>query len=87
MSNQGLNVMATPNPFRTNVTLTVEGSVKTKLNVGVIDQTGRTVRQFNLVKSDVMLRETLSLGDLAPGVYFLKVTGDNVNITQRIIKQ
>jgi hypothetical protein len=87
MSSQGLDVVATPNPFRSTVSLSIQGSVKTKLTVGIIDQMGRTVKQFTFVKSDVLLREDLSLGELAPGVYFLKVTGDNVNNTQRIVKQ
>lgn len=55
-----------------------------KVNFQVIDINGRTV--YNQTDDHFNIERTLNLSSFQSGVYILKVSGDNVNYTQKLVK-
>jgi hypothetical protein len=55
-----------------------------KVNFQVIDINGRTV--YNQTDERFNIERTLNLSSFQTGVYILKVSGDNVNYTQKLVK-
>jgi len=55
-----------------------------KVNFQVIDINGRTV--YNQTDERFNIERTLNLSSFQAGVYILKVSGDNVNYTQKLVK-
>ena len=75
-------VQIVPNPFRTFITIHFNKS--SPLTVVVTDIMGRSI----LVDFNVLDGAQINLASLAPGIYFIKITGDNglVNIIREIWK-
>jgi hypothetical protein len=73
--NTANNLQVYPNPFSNELTITSA----TKTNAMLFDVLGNKINEFVLQNTT----QTISLGDLAPGMYYLQV--DNSKI--KIIKQ
>lgn len=73
-----------PNPTNGSLNLRINNYVG-KVNIQIIDINGRLVNDFK--NEDFNIEKTLNLNALQTGVYVLKVTGDNINFTQKIIKE
>jgi hypothetical protein len=86
MTNRGLDIMAGPNPFRGQLDITAAGEARLPLNVRITDVNGRTLRNVNFNKSGERVKHTLDLSPLAPGVYIVQVSGDQVLFQQKLIK-
>jgi hypothetical protein len=55
-----------------------------KVNIQVIDINGRIVNEYK--NEDFNTEKSLNLNNLQSGMYILKVTGDSLNFTQKIMK-
>lgn len=66
-------LVAYPNPFQGQVQLQVNNESEGQMRVNVIDQTGRTIRQYEFMKVAGVQTETLSLQDLPVGIYYIQV--------------
>jgi len=69
-----------PNPVTNNLFIIFSGK-KQKVEVTITDITGKIVRSTKL-KSN-----TINVGDLPNGIYFIKFEGENNTIPQKFIKQ
>jgi len=72
-----------PNPTNGFLNIRINNYVG-KVNIQVIDINGRIVSEFK--NEDFNAEKSLNLNNLQSGMYILKVSGDNLNFTQKIIK-
>lgn len=73
-----------PNPTNGNLNIRING-YNGKVTIQVIDINGRIVNEFK--NEDFNIEKSINLNDLQSGVYMLKVSGDDINITKKIIKK
>ena len=72
-----------PNPTNGLLNLRINNYVG-KVNIQVIDINGRIVNEYK--NEDFNTEKSLNLNNLQSGIYILKVTGDSLNFTQKIMK-
>ena len=72
-----------PNPSNGNINIRINSYVG-KVNIQVIDINGRIVNEF--INADFNIEKSLNLSSLQTGVYIVKINGDNLNYTKKIIK-
>jgi hypothetical protein len=75
-----------PNPFRDNLTITVNSRIADKLQISISSVTGAKVYEIekNILSGNNSF--TISNFRLAPAIYFLKIQGTEINKTVPIIK-
>ena len=71
-----------PNPANGLVTVRIN-QFSGKLNLQVVDMNGRVV--YSALNSDFNIEKTLDLRHLQSGMYIVKVNGDSLNYTHKII--
>lgn len=72
-----------PNPTNGNLNIRIN-NFSGKVNIQVIDINGRIVNDYR--NTDLNEETSLDLNNLQSGMYIIKVSGDNVNYTKKIIK-
>ncbi|MFZ4107018.1 T9SS-dependent M36 family metallopeptidase [Flavobacterium sp.] len=72
-----------PNPTNGLLNVRINNYIG-KVNIQVIDINGRIVNEYS--NEDFNTEKVLNLNNLQSGMYLLKVTGDSLNFTQKIIK-
>jgi hypothetical protein len=72
-----------PNPANSQVNVRVN-KFAGKLEVQIIDINGRIV--LNQVDDNFNVEKSININDLQSGIYIVKVTGDNLNYSQKLIK-
>jgi hypothetical protein len=72
-----------PNPTNGLLNIRINNYVG-KVNIQVIDINGRIVNEFK--NEDFNIEKSLNLSNLQTGMYVLKVNGDSLNFTQKIMK-
>ena len=75
-------ISVSPNPATNNVTLTVGGNKK-QLSVDLIGTNGQQLQRYTM--SGELLK--INLPKLASGVYYLKITGEGVAETRKLVIQ
>ncbi|KGO89709.1 T9SS-dependent M36 family metallopeptidase [Flavobacterium suncheonense] len=71
-----------PNPTQGQLNIAIH-NYSGKLNIQVFDLNGRKV--FNQEVNDFNAQRAINLSNLQTGMYLIKVNGDNLNYTQKII--
>ena len=72
-----------PNPTNGSINLRINQFVG-KINIQIVDINGRTV--FNQTDDNFNVEKTININSLQAGVYILKLSGNNINYTQKVIK-
>jgi Fungalysin metallopeptidase (M36)/Secretion system C-terminal sorting domain/PA domain len=72
-----------PNPSNGTINIRINGYVG-KVNIQVIDVNGRIVNEF--INEEFNIEKSLNLSSLQTGMYIVKINGDNLNYTKKIIK-
>ena len=72
-----------PNPTNDLLNIRINNYVG-KVNIQVIDINGRIVSEYK--NEDFNIEKSLNLNSLQSGMYVLKVSGDSLNFTQKIVK-
>jgi uncharacterized repeat protein (TIGR01451 family) len=75
-------VSITPNPAHDKIAVTVSGNDKA-LKISIIDATGAPVKSFDMQGQYLQI----NLHNIAPGSYYVKVSGDGINSTHKLIIQ
>ncbi|MCX6269450.1 MAG: C25 family cysteine peptidase [Bacteroidetes bacterium] len=83
--NNGLGIAIFPNPSDGKFSLDISSSIVSKINLVVFNTLGMVVYTENDVKFQGTLHKTIDLTRLPQGVYHLKVTGDGVSTTIRVV--
>ena len=80
---EGISCTIFPNPATSATTVSVTGA-NGKVRISVVDMNGRTVATETLECSDDCVK-TMEVDRLAQGAYFVRITGDNVNMVKKLI--
>ena len=80
---EGISCTIFPNPATSATTVSVTGA-NGKVRISVVDMNGRTVATETLECSDDCVK-TMEVDHLAQGAYFVRITGDNVNMVKKLI--
>ena len=75
-------IAITPNPAKNKTNLTIKGNTQS-LMVNIINAKGQTTGKFTTTKETTQL----NLSGYASGVYYVKITGGNINVTRKLIIQ
>lgn len=84
---QNISLVVTPNPVKNNITAFISVDRPQKLNIQLVDMQGRTLVSRQQLYSEGLQEIRLDAAYLAPGNYLLKVTGDEINLVEKIIRQ
>ncbi|MEM6802052.1 MAG: ThuA domain-containing protein, partial [Bacteroidota bacterium] len=74
------------NPIEQMLTLDFRSRIRGEFQLEVININGATVLQDRWFKKEVETSRTFKLGQLAPGIYVIKISAKDVNFTRRILK-
>ena len=72
-----------PNPTNGTINLRVN-QFTGKINIQMVDINGRAV--FNQTDDNFNIEKIININSLQSGVYILKLSGNNLNYTQKVIK-
>ena len=72
-----------PNPTSDATTISVKGA-NGKVRITVVDINGRTVAT-ETIECNADCEKTMDVANLAQGAYFVKITGDNVNLVKKLV--
>jgi hypothetical protein len=75
-------IKITPNPAKDKIVVTAIGNDKT-LKIYIADATGKQVARFDMNGQ----YQQFNLPNLAAGVYYVKVSGENVDHIQKLVIQ
>ena len=79
----GVSCTIFPNPATSSTTISV-GGVNGKVKIEVVDMNGRTVASETLeCNSDCV--KTMEVDKLAQGAYFVRISGEQVNMVRKLI--
>jgi ELWxxDGT repeat protein len=87
LNNAAFSVTLSPNPVSNTAYVTVNGARKGKLQIDVIDLSGRVIRQLNKAVDNRVIQIPVDVSGLAPGSYLLRIINENNTKVQPFIKQ
>ncbi|MGB4771162.1 MAG: T9SS type A sorting domain-containing protein [Chitinophagaceae bacterium] len=76
-----------PNPVLDNVNVTLQSDKNQNLSLRVVDYNGRVVRSQVVNATRGVNQITVNMSTLTKGMYVIQVVGDNLNLTEKVIKQ
>lgn len=90
INDQPNNICINPNPVRNNFDLNIYLPKKSNLNVTLIDFSGREISNLfagSMKEGNSNLKLNISDSNInvAPGIYFLKITADNYTKSVKIV--
>ena len=83
--NSTVGINAYPNPTSESLTVSIADYKGSNLSISLIDITGKEV--YNETVKDFVNEKTISLKTLQSGIYILKLKGENVSESRKIIKK
>jgi len=69
------------------VTLDIANEYMGRLDVQLISVTGTIVRRYELNKGLALIQTPISLSDLTPGIYIIRISGTGWYQTKKVLKQ
>lgn len=77
-----------PNPLNGNSTLNIvfELTQQSDVTIQLFDQMGRLLETSNLEAYNGANQTTLDMGHLPQGSYFVRLIGENINLTKKVVK-
>jgi hypothetical protein len=82
-----VSVIATPNPFTSDVSAQISLTRPQRLVVDLTDITGRRIKSYTGNYNVGFAELKLGVSDLPGGIYFLKVAGEDFSKTIKLIKK
>jgi hypothetical protein len=84
----GLNSMLiSPNPTNGNAVVVLDAKRSSKATMRVLSQTGAIIAQRSVDVEQGMNAYSLDFTNLAQGIYFVSVSGADINVSSRVVKQ
>jgi predicted esterase len=80
------SVLVSPNPFTSDLSAFITVDRSQKVFVTLTDMNGRMLKTASAIYSPGSSEIRLPSGDLAKGVYLLKISGENFSISKKVIK-
>jgi len=86
--NNPLSIVAFPNPTNDRVTISITQRIATPLTMQVMDIKGNLVKADITLPGQINISTVIDLSDLAAGMYFIAINGNNENAqVMRIIRK
>jgi predicted esterase len=82
-----LAVSIDPNPVTSRILAHISVNRQQRLYINLTDMTGRLVQSVNGVYGQGISEVRMNTADLPSGIYFLKVSGDNLSVVRRLVKR
>lgn len=79
--------IVSPNPFNEELTVFINVDKVQRVAFTITDMSGRVIKQLNGIYNEGAAEVRLDAVNMPRGVYFLKVAGENISETHKIIKQ
>jgi hypothetical protein len=76
-----------PNPAKNETTISISSANGTKIHWQMIDNTGRVLINRNTILRDGVNNITVDLRNYSSGIYFIKLSGENINEIIKLQKQ
>ncbi|MDR0971077.1 MAG: fibronectin type III domain-containing protein [Bacteroidales bacterium] len=83
LERDNVNVIMYPNPAEKETKLVISG-ISGKVKISIIDIQGRIINSQTILVND-KAEKTLNLSSLTKGVYYIRLNGENINRTQKLI--
>jgi predicted esterase len=80
-------VIVSPNPITTQLSAFIQLDKKQRVLITLTDMNGRRVAQINNFFDEGNTEFTIPTGNLNKGIYLLKVSGETISETQKVIRQ
>ena len=76
-----------PNPANDQITVVIQPEYTGKAEITLLDVHGRTVFRVNglQLESGKVYQKNISVKDMAPGLYFMRIQGQNMFLVQRLM--
>ena len=84
--NKMQEVLVSPNPSHDVFNLSISGFENETINVGIYHTIGEVIMTESVTSNNNLIQTSFDLSDVANGVYFIRVFGDNSYTSQKIIK-
>lgn len=81
------NISVWPNPASTHAQLEFSLTASASIQMEIIDVTGKTVKSESVSGAAGSNLHQLDVSMLKPGMYFVNLTGNNMRMTTRLVKQ
>jgi len=81
--NKNASIRIYPNPTTGNFTVEFNGN--DAVNLKLVNILGEVVYQLNKVEADGFFTKTISIEGISEGIYYLKIEGNTLNITKKIV--
>ena len=75
-----------PNPVSNTMRLKISEAKGQNVGVSLMDASGRTMLQRNFIPDTNQHQEEFEVGELASGMYFIKVNTQTKNATLKVVK-
>jgi predicted esterase len=82
----GPAIMVSPNPFVNTISAFISLDRSQKIGITVTDMTGKVLKSSNAVFGPGNAEIKLNASDLPAGMYFLRVHGENLTFTSKVVK-
>ncbi|WP_425402082.1 T9SS type A sorting domain-containing protein [Flexithrix dorotheae] len=76
-----------PNPFTDNLSFELNNNFYGKIYLSVINTQGKIIKELIVDKQNALIKKGLDLSLLGQGVYFLKISYENIIISKKITKK
>jgi dienelactone hydrolase len=76
-----------PNPANEKITLEMQNSVKGKINVSILNTSGKKVKTIEITKRTDYIQHSILLNGLAAGYYILEIKADNYSYSASFIRK
>jgi serine protease AprX len=86
ITDNGTFASVMPNPVSNVLRLKVSDAKAQKVNVSLLDASGRAMLQRNFVPETNQHQEEINVSEIANGMYFLKVNADGKQSTLKVVK-
>ena len=83
----GLRAEIYPNPVESELTVRLEGVQNQSVDLQLMDLNGQPIHMRKLDKTQSVHRERLSVESLPSGLYLLRVSSGQQNVTLKVVKQ
>jgi hypothetical protein len=80
-------VSINPNPFTSQILAHISVNRQQRLYINLTDMTGRLVQSVNGVYAPGVSEVRMNTTELPSGIYFLKVSGENISNIQKLVKK
>jgi hypothetical protein len=80
------NIQVYPNPSTNGIlNLNFNSKISHSVEIRLLDMLGKSVYQENIPEIETMYKETINLGSLKSGIYFLKISTDQGQVVKKIV--